>query len=401
MANPPPSALAASPKRALTLQITTATLGRLLINTSRRFVYPFAPALSRGLGVPLPAITSLIAVNQFTGLLSPLFGPLSDRWGYRVMMMAGLGLVAVGMLAGGFLPFYATVLLALFLAGLGKSIFDPALQAYVGERVPYQRRGMVVGLVEMSWAGSTLVGIPVAGYLIQQWGWRAPFFVIGGLGLLAVVGLGLVIPRDNRSAEHVVVTPNFWQAWRQLRRNRAAMGMLAYVFFISIANDNLFVVYGAWLENRFALGIVALGTATTVIGIAELVGETLVATISDRLGLKRAITIGVTLSTLSYVLLPALGQTLPLALVGLFITFVTFEFTVVTSFSLTTELLPGARATMLAAFLAMASSGRVIGALIGGPVWLWGGIVTIGTLSTVSSTIGLLFFLWGLRRWQS
>ena len=47
---------------------------------------------------------------------------------------------------------------------------------------------------------------------------------------------------------------------------------------------NLFVIYGAWLEKAFNISIVALGIATGVIGIAELVGEVLVATISDRFG---------------------------------------------------------------------------------------------------------------------
>jgi DHA1 family inner membrane transport protein len=117
-----------------------------MINTSRCFAYPFASALSRGLGVPLAAITSLIAVNQVTGVLSPVFGPLADRWGYRVMMLAGLVLLTGGMLAGGLLLTYGVVLLALFLAGLGKSVFDPALQAYVGERVPYRRRGLAIGM---------------------------------------------------------------------------------------------------------------------------------------------------------------------------------------------------------------------------------------------------------------
>jgi len=46
------------------------------------------------------------------------------------------------------------------------------------------------------------------------------------------------------------------------------------------------VVYGAWLGKAFNVSIAALGIATGAIGIAELVGEVLVATISDRFGLK-------------------------------------------------------------------------------------------------------------------
>jgi predicted MFS family arabinose efflux permease len=156
----------------------------------------------------------------------------------------------------------------MFLGGLGKSIFDPALQAYVGEKVPYGQRGRVIGLIETSWAGAALVGIPLVGVLIDRLGWRAPFFVLGGLALVGLVALGLVIPKEKRRSHPSVKTADFLQSWHLLRGERAALGMLACGVLISAANDSLFVVYGAWLENSFALGLVALGTATTVIGIA-------------------------------------------------------------------------------------------------------------------------------------
>ncbi len=159
----------------LAWKVCVATLCRLALNTARRFAYPFAPALSRGMGVPLTAVTSIIAVNQSTAILGMFFGPLADRLGYRLMMLAGLGMLVLGMFAGGFLPFYGVVLAAFFLAGLGKSVFDPAIQAYISQRVPFHRRGLFIGLIEFSWAGSTLVGIPLIGLLIEYMGWRAPF----------------------------------------------------------------------------------------------------------------------------------------------------------------------------------------------------------------------------------
>lgn len=381
----------------LGLEMTAAALARLLLNTSRRFAYPFAPALARGLGVPLVSITSLIALNQLTGVLSPLFGPVSDRWGYRTMMLLGLGLMSIGMLAGGFLPVYLTILLALFLAGLGKNIFDPALQAYIGERVPYERRGTVIGLIEMSWAGATLVGIPVVGLLIEQFGWRAPFLVLGGLGLVSMAMLGALFSGGSRRSERDAGAITFGQAWRQLSRSSAALGMLTFAFLTSMANDNLFVVYGAWLEDGFALSIAALGTATTVIGVAELSGEVLTASLADRIGLRRAVGLGLLLSVLGYLLLPVIAQSLTLALVGLFVVFVIFEFTFVTAISLVTEVLPEARATMIASYIAVAGVGRVVGALIGGPLWLWGGLAAIGMVSAVIVLIAFVVFWWKVR----
>lgn len=387
--------------RRLALQLSAATLARLVLNTSRRFAYTFAPALSRGLGVPLPAITRLIAINQATGVLSPFFGPLGDRWGYRLMMLVGLGALTVGMLAGGLVPVYGVVLLALLLAGLGKSFFDPALQAYVGERVPYQRRGLAMGFVELAWAGSSLVGIPLIGLLIEGQGWQSPFLVLGGLGLLGTITLGFLIPRSDQQRSGDGALIGFRQAWRRLSQQRAALGALGFGLLVSAGNDNLFVVYGVWLEATFGLTVVALGAATTVIGVAEFLGEGLTASISDRLGLKRALLIGLTLSALSYTLLPLLGRTLWLGLAGLFVVFLTFEFTVVTSFSLFSEILPGARATMMSSSVAALSLGRVIGALIGGPVWLAGGLLATGLISAALSGLALGCLVWGLRHWRA
>jgi DHA1 family inner membrane transport protein len=352
------------------------------------------------LGVPLVAITSLIAVNQVTGVLSPFFGPLAYRWGYRVMMLAGLSMLTVGMLAGGLLPVYGVVLLGLFLAGLAKGVFDPALHAYVGERVPYQRRGLAIGMLEFAWAGSALVGLPLVGLLMEQMGWRSPFFVLGGLGLLSLIALAILIPDDRRQQRSIEGLAGFRQAWRQLSRERAALGALGFGLLISAANDNLFVVYGIWLESDFGLSVAVLGAATTVIGVAELMGEGLTASIADQLGLKRAIIVGSILSALSYVLLPLVGRTLSLALVGLFVTFLTFEFTIVTAISLFTEILPAARATMMSSSVAAFSMGRVIGALIGGPVWLMGGMWVTGFVSAAFNGLALALLVWGLRGWR-
>ena len=384
----------------LAWQVGVASLSRLSLNTARRFAYPFAPALSRGLGVPLAAVTSLIAVNQITSILSLFFGPLGDRWGYRIMLLSGLVSLALGMLVAGFLPAYSTVLAALFLAGLGKSLFDPAIQAYVGKKVPYERRGMVIGIMEIAWAGSSLVGIPLVGLLMGRFGWRAPFFVLGAAGLLGVFVLAILIPRNADRSSGSTSPMNMRRAWRHLASNKRALGLLGFAFFVSAANDNFFVVYGAWLEGSFELTIVAVGVATTVIGVAELVGEGLTATLSDRIGLHRAVLIGLSLSILSYMALPWLGYTLPLALTALFFVFLTLEFSIVTTLSLCTEVLPEARATMMAGYLSAAGIGRVVGALMGGPVWMAGGMVVTAIVSTMISCFALICFRQGLRGWR-
>jgi predicted MFS family arabinose efflux permease len=89
-----------------------------------------------------------------------------------------------------------------------------------------------------------------------------------------------------------------------------------------------------------------------------------------------------------------------MALVSLFIIFVTVEFTIVTSLSICTEVLPGVRATMMSGYVAAAGIGRVVGALLGGPVWLIGGIEATAAVSAAITAMGLISLVWGLRGWR-
>lgn len=386
---------------ALAVRLGAITVCRLVLNTARRFAYTFAPALSRGMGLPLTSVTSLIAVNQATGFLTIFFGPLADRYGYRLMMLIGLGCLIVGMFAAGLLPYYALLAAALFLAGMGKNIFDPALQAYVGRRVPFQRRGLVMGIIEISWAGSTLIGIPLIGLLIDRYGWRSPFFALGAFGLLGVIALRLWLPKDDPPGHESGSRIDFLNKWLLILKQRHALGAVLYIFFMSAANDNLFVVYGAWLEKSFQLSVVALGLGTSVIGAAELAGEFTTAALADRLGLKKAVLIGLALTSLAYLLPALMGRSLAMALAGLFVLFLFFEFTIVSSLSLSTELAPQARATMMSVFLASAGLGRVVGALMGGPIWVWGGMTATGIVSAALSLTGLAALAWGLWGWNT
>jgi len=400
MSNAPDSHRPQEPAARLVLNIGVAALCRFILNTSRRFVYPFAPVLSRGLDVPLTAITSLIALNWATGIIAVFIGPVTDRLGYRLMMIVGMSLLAVGLLVSGFFPLYAIVLVALFLAALGKAVFDPAVQAYISERVPYRRRGLAIGFLEYSWAGSALLGIPALAIIIDKFGWRSPFFLMGVLALLGIAALVILIPRANNDHARQDSKINLKAAWKRVLRERTARGALAFIFLVSAANDNLFVVYGAWLEQSFGLSIVALGLGTSAIGLAELLGETMTATLADRIGLKKSVVTGLMICIIFYVILPFISQTITMAFVSLFLIFVAFEFMIVASVSMATELLPETRATMMATYLGAAGLGRVVGALIGGPVWLIGGIFATGVVSALISALALGALFWGLQGWN-
>jgi predicted MFS family arabinose efflux permease len=387
-------------KNPLTSKLIAIFFFRVLLNTGRRFVYPFAPALSRSLEVPLAAVTTIIAAGQFSSLLGLFSGPIADRIGNRFMMQAGLALLAIGMLICGLFQEYWFVFIGLVVASFGKTVFDPAIQSFIGSYVPYHRRGRAIGVIETAWAGSTLMGIPALGLIIDHLGLRASFFILAALGGLGWLTVGMVIPKDRLDDKASGTRRGMFASIAGLFKVRPAAGMLAFGFWISIANDSLFVVYGGWFEQEFLVSLVALGFSTVAIGSAELLGEGITALFADRIGLKKMLIFSLSMAILAYFALPFFGINMAMAMVGMFLVFFFFEITMVTSFSLSTELMPEARATMMAGFYATSGVGRMLGILLGGFAWNAGGIQAVAWGAAGLTALGLLSLLWGLKGWH-
>jgi DHA1 family inner membrane transport protein len=360
-------------KPRLRIQLIAVTLTRLVMNTAQRMVYPFLPAIGRGLGLPFEALTPILSLRGGLGMVAPAVGSLPDRMGRRLAMLIGLLIFCGALALMGLVPTYLAFAAAVILVVVAKFIFDPALQAYLADRTPYSRRGLVIGLSELGWSGAALVGIPLVGLAMARGGWRAPFLPMAGLGLVALVALALMLTADRPAAGQTARPGN----WALVLRNPAVLAAMAVPGLLSAANESLNVVYGAWMEQAFHLPLAALGLSTAVIGIAELAGEGLVIGLADRLGKRRVIGVGVAASAAAYLALPFLTARLELALGGLFLVFITFELTIVATIPLMTELVPEARSRVLSATVAFHAGGRMTGALLGAALFplgfVWNG----------------------------
>jgi predicted MFS family arabinose efflux permease len=379
--------------------IAVATVTKFLMNVARRMVYPFAPEFARGLNVDLSAITTGIALNQTTAVLGPIGAGFADKYGYKLLMLLAVAVLTVGCFAAGLLPFYPVLMIALGLAGFAKCLFDPSLQAFIGTSVSYQHRGKLIGIMEMAWAGATLVGIPITGIIIEKFSWQTPFWILGLFSLVCFFLILKLMPRTPASVrEKRAGKKQKTSNWKALVKSPKVLGYLGFGFFMSMANDNLFVVYGAWLESSYDLSLAAIGFGTIFIGLSEVLAEGCTALFSDRIGLKRAVVCGTAMTTAAYFMLPLADRGLPFVLAAMFWLFFSFEFTIVTSMGLGTELMPQQRASTMAAFYAIAGIGRVVGAFSGGLVWTAFGIAGISLVSGVVCAGALFSILLGFYK---
>lgn len=330
---------------------------RLVMNTAYRFVYPFLPVIARGLGVPLEQAAYLVSVRHIAGLGTPVVTRVVGRGERRHrLIVTGMLLFVAGSAVTAATSAYVGALIGFALIGLAKPVFDVSSQAYVADRVPYERRARYLSVFEFTWAGALLVGAPATGWLISRTDWATPFGVFGALTVVAL----LLVPRFIDADHPVSEAPHSRE-----RFNRSGFAFLVVAGFFALASEMIIVVFGAWLEDSFGLSLVALGGAALLIGASELAGEGATFAFTDRIGKRRAVLIGLTISAIGFALLVPARNEMGLGLAILAVALFGFEFTIVSSIPLASELVPTARARYLAWMVVAMSLARGLGAAIG------------------------------------
>ena len=356
-------------------QIALIFTARTVLNTAHRIIYPFLPALARGLDLSLAAASGLVTIRFVAGLAAPFVGPWADRQPRRRTMEIGLALMVLAALLLVASRSFGLAAAAFALFGLSKVFYDPAVHAYLGELVPYHRRARAIGAVEFSWSSAWLIGVPATGVLIERFGWRVPWMLLAALG---VMSLGLTharLPPGNPSAprsRQQAPVRSLLQGWRDLLRRPQVIALLLTSLLLVMGMEMPFIVYGAWLEDAFGLSLSTLGLASIVVGLAEASAELGTTMLTDRFGKKRSVLLGLLALTASLLLLPSLASLgLVAALAGVVLVVLAFEFAIVSLLPLVTEMAPDARASLLSLNVTAFSLGRMVGATAGGWLWAW------------------------------
>lgn len=295
-------------------------------------------------------IIALLAITQFTVVLDfMVMSPLGDllikslditpaQFGFAVSayaFSAGIsGLLAAGFadqfdrkklllffytgfIAGTFFcamaNSYETLLAARILTGLFGGVISSIGMAIVADLFHISQRGRVMGLMQMGFSASQVLGIPVGLYLANLWGWHAPFFMIVGLSLLiALVLLQSMRPVTqhlNQATEHNAL--NHLLNTVSVKTYRQAFLTTA---LLSIGGFLLMPFGSAFLVNNVHITQAELPIVFMASGIASLVIMPLVGKLSDKMDKFRLFTIG-SLWTLIWMIVYTNLQVTPLWMV--------------------------------------------------------------------------------------
>ena len=363
--------------------LTWLVLAKFFVNMALRLAYPFNTDVARGLGVSLDAVGRAQGLAELTGLVNVGIGHQLDRGHTRRWIVVGVSMAGVGALllgAGNVLVVFG---LGSALIACGTALMTTAAQTWIGERVPYARRGRVIGVYEASWALALLIGAPIAGYLIDRGSWWWPFLGIGALTLAVVPMLARALHDHEPRRPGASDGPGRPVRIEWTRRVFAAISTSTSLTLGAVV---VFASYGAWLKDRHGYTTATISTLTIGLGIAELLGSGSTAAFSDRLGKRRSVALGAVLMAGAAVAIALSKGSAVLASAGVVVLFGGFEFAYVSQISINSEVGGAARGRVMAVNGAIVTVARAIGAALGTWMYVHFGMTAVALLSLACAT---------------
>ena len=160
----------------------------------RQLIPSLAPLIIADLGLTRADLGLLIWFTfvLFYTLVGMVLGVAADRWSRRWLIAGGLALWSAMTAVSGSARSLAGLAVPRVLLGVGEATLTPAALSMLGDAFPPRRLGFASGMYYACLPIGTALSLALAGWIAPRFGWRACFYVLGGLGLLAVGLLAFV-----------------------------------------------------------------------------------------------------------------------------------------------------------------------------------------------------------------
>ncbi|WP_307687769.1 MFS transporter [Variovorax ginsengisoli] len=181
--------------RTLIKAVLALGVGGFAIGTGEFVIMGLLPEVARDIGVSIPQAGHVISAYALGVVIgAPVLAVLAAGWHRRALLIALIAFFAVGNFASALAPGYLSLNLLRFATGLPHGTYFGVAALVAATLAPPGRRARAVGMVMLGLTGATLVGVPIAAWLGQLFGWRAAFVFVGLIAALAIVLLHRAIP---------------------------------------------------------------------------------------------------------------------------------------------------------------------------------------------------------------
>lgn len=215
-----------------------------------------------------------------TGLLAAGFADRFDRKRFLLFFYAGF---IIGTVLCGIATTYRFLLFARIITGIFGGVIGSVGFAIMTDLFRIEVRGRVMGFMQMSFAASQILGLPIGLLLANRFGWHAPFWMIAILGFL--VGL-VIMYRMEPVTEHLTIQKKV-NAFQHLRSTiTKSFYQRAFISTVLLATGGFMLMpFGsAYSTNNLGIRMDQLPLVYLVTGVCSIVAGPLIGKLTDQIG---------------------------------------------------------------------------------------------------------------------
>jgi predicted MFS family arabinose efflux permease len=234
-------------------------------------------------------VVSAYAISAgVSGLLASGFTDRFDR--KRLLVFFYVGFI-LGTLFCGLAPDYSYLLAARIVTGIFGGVIGSVSFAIITDLFALEKRGRVMGFVQMAFSASQILGIPIGLYLADRWGWHIPFLMIVGVSVF--VGVFIVIfmkPVTKHLSLQTSKNP-FDHLYKTISTKRYLKAFAATTL-LATGGFMLMPFGAAFSVNNLGVKPADLFLLFLVSGIASMICGPLIGKASDRFGKFKVFLVG-------------------------------------------------------------------------------------------------------------
>jgi DHA1 family inner membrane transport protein len=177
------------------------TVAAYAIGTTEFVIVGLLPTVADDLNITLPLaglIVSVYALGVTFG--APVLTALTGRIERKPLLVGLMALFIVGNAAAALSPSYEPLLIARVVSAFAHGVFFSVGSTIAADLVPEDRRASAIAMMFMGLTVAIVTGVPLGTWIGQTFGWRATFWAVTGLGVIALAAIATLLPNTLTKA---------------------------------------------------------------------------------------------------------------------------------------------------------------------------------------------------------
>ena len=181
------------------LALFALTVAAYAIGTTEFVIVGLLPTVATDLAISLPLaglIVSVYALGVTFG--APVLTALTGRLGRKQLLLGLMALFVAGNALAALAPSYGMLLAGRVVSAFAHGVFFSVGATIAADLVSPDRRASAIAMMFMGLTVAIVTGVPLGTVIGQTFGWRATFWAVAGLGLVAFIAIALLLPSNLR-----------------------------------------------------------------------------------------------------------------------------------------------------------------------------------------------------------